>query len=77
MFDVGVIAVISQAIITNAPAEAACAASGVTYPITGTEEFIIFVIILRIEVASPPGVSISIKTAVTLLSSAFSMLLIT
>ncbi len=47
----------------NVPALAARAPPGATYPMTGTGEARIARMIWRIEVSSPPGVSIRSTTA--------------
>jgi hypothetical protein len=45
------------------PADPACPPVGVTYTITGTDELEIFSMISRVELTIPPGVFISINTA--------------
>ena len=56
----GAIAAICEAIVMNVPAEAALEPLGPTNVANGTAEFKIPLIICRMEVSSPPGVSMRI-----------------
>ena len=53
----GAMAATWAAIVMKVPAEAALAPPGATYTATGTDEEIIALMMMRMEVSSPPGVS--------------------
>jgi hypothetical protein len=64
MFVPGAMAATAAAIVINTPADAARAPDGLTQLITGTRAARMSLIISRMLVSSPPGVSISISNAV-------------
>jgi hypothetical protein len=57
MFVNGAMAATSEAMARKTPAEAAREPGGETYTITGTGDSSMLLIMLRIELSSPPGVS--------------------
>src|SRR5437764_3108931 len=64
MFVPGAIAAMSAASVMYMPAEAARAPDGETKTTTGTGAASTFLMMLRMEVSSPPGVSMAMMSAV-------------